>query len=128
MTLLFGTDIGTLVGDIMLSVQGGTDMVLVKTVQAPADPAAPTAAPPPTTTRHSCYGIDEQGKRKTPSGDAVEYGDFVYIYRSTLPAGVVPAVGDRIEFSKPSTGRRSFIVAAISVDPADAVYECEVRE
>ena len=121
---LFGVDVSGLVarhiGPGVLSV------VLTEPVvgaRAPGNLTGGRVALAPKT--HKARGFWEDFKGMSPPGVTVELGDRkAVILGDTLPPGVVPARGWKVEIENVSL----FIYAAIGRDPAAAVYTYQCRD
>lgn len=120
---LFGIDVAKIVGD---SFKGQLLSATLKqyTVGTPT-PGQLTGGTNPTETVYT--GIDgfvDEYNESQIDGSSVKQGDRkVVLIGESLPAGVIPSEGDRIDIESFT----DLLVVAVKRDPAAATYSCQVR-
>ena len=123
MAILFGLDIAKIVNDALAAAGGVLDGVLVRETAGERDPAKLTAPRLKTITRHNFKGFLENRSDKYRDGTLIEQGgEMASLLGASLPSGIVPEDGDRIEIE----GHSFRINSVPGRDPAAAIYECEI--
>jgi hypothetical protein len=121
-TKLFGVDIAKTVKNAMAS--GLPKARLLKESVGALDEANPTAEPAVSYRAYPCRGFEDVIEKLRPGTQVRQSGRAVLILGDTLPAGIVPEPGDRIEL----LGETLEIVGdGVTSDPARATYVCSCR-
>jgi hypothetical protein len=117
---LFGVSISGIVKDAMAD--GLPAIRLLKEQVGVVDEASPTEEPPVSYRSVPCRGFEDSSEDTRRNGTQVQQtGRLVLIIGDTLPRGVVPEPGDRIQI----LGETLEIVGeGVSSDPARATYLC----
>lgn len=120
---LFGVDIAAVIKASMAS--GLLPVRLRKRQRSALDPDDPTAEPSVSYRAYPCRGVEDEPEQTRLRGTQVDQASrFVLILADTLPRGVEPEPGDRIEI----LGLDLEIVGdGVSTDPARATYLCACR-
>lgn len=122
--ILFGIDIAKLVNDSIAAAGGVLPGILVQKINTGRTAGDLTAGQNPTQTRHSFQGFIENRSQTRRAGTLVSQGgQIISILGDSLPSGIVPEQGDRIEIE----GRTFDILEVPTRDPAAALYECVVE-
>ena len=120
--ILFGQNIAKLVNDAITAAGGVLSASLIRETQSDSDILL-TDAPASTFVRHACKGFMEN-RTDEYRGDTLvrKGGQTISILGDSLPGGIVPQAGDRIEIED-----AIFLVSGVPTrDPAAAIYECSV--
>lgn len=121
MTKLFGVDISAQIASAM----GGLllPMKLVRVTPGTRTAGDLTSGTNPSTKTYPCRGVVEDYSLRYYAEDLVQKGDRkALILGGTLPAGVVPQLGDHVVIE----GVESQVID-VRRDPAGASYELQVR-
>jgi hypothetical protein len=122
-TNLFGVDIA---GEIAKAFPTGSlpQGRLTRTIAGTRDAADPTGGARDSERVHTMRGFREALERRYLADDRVRITDAqVLIIGDSLPEGVIPGPGDRLEID----GLRGAVVALLAVDPARATFVVAVR-
>jgi len=122
-TRLFGIDIS---GAVKRAMAGGLPRAkLLKASAGARSASASTAGLPITYRQFPCRGFEDSSEETRRQGTAVhQSGRLVLLIGDTLPRGIFPSPGDRIEI----LGETLEIVGdGVATDPARAVYICATR-
>ena len=119
-TKLFGIDVAAIVKGAMA--QGLLSVRLLRETVGPLDEADPTAEPVVSYRSFPCRGVEIDSTDDRAVGTQVRQGSrLVLIIGDTLPRGVIPVPGDRIQI----LGETLEIVGdGVVTDPARATYTC----
>lgn len=119
---LFGVDIQGILKDAIGD--GFPSITVVKVTPGTRDPANPAAGVQPTRSPFGARGILDDYSDRQIDGTLVKTGDRkVLIVAGTLPSTVVPEPNDEI-----ITEGKTWKIVRTKRDPAEATYECQVRE
>ncbi len=122
MAKLFGIDIAAIVEKEIAP--GLLDATLTKVTKTTRTSGNLTGGKAASTTPFSCKGVITEFKNQYRAGTLVKAGDKkILIIRNTLPANVVPALGDVIKIEDVEYT----VAAPVSRDPADATYTIQGR-
>lgn len=117
---LFGVDIAA---EIHAAMSSGLPAVrLLKEQVGPVDEANPTAEPVASYRSVPCRGFEDNSEETRRGGTQVQQsGRLILIIGNSLPSGVVPLPGDRIQILGETL---EIIGEGVSTDPAHATYLC----
>ena len=119
MTTLAGIDIAQISYDFLLQNNMGFVLTLIQVEDGAVDPTSLTSGKAKTETRHSGYGIVEEGKKRLQNTIVEIEGAMVYIYAASLN-GIVPKINDKVEIKS-----KTWRISKVETDPADAVFSCQ---
>ena len=112
----FGVDFRQTVAAAIREAGGLDPMRLVKTTPGARNPNNPTAPTPSVEVRHDFQGVVLQEENRRPGSAVSEVRWVLLVILGTLPSGVEPAIGDKVE----DGGTEREIIEVISRDPAGA--------
>lgn len=121
--VLFALNIAQIVDNALQAAGGVGTGVLIKRTNTGRTPGNLTGGQNPTDTSHPFNGFLDNRSEVRRNGTLVSAGgQFVSILGASLPSGITPAQGDRIEIES-----TTFEVLEVPTrDPAAAIYECLV--
>lgn len=118
---LFGIDIAGIVRD---AIGPGLPALTLVKVSKGARPVDPTIGLVSTETRYPGKGIVDTYSDGLVDGTRVKLGDRrVLLIAKSLPLGIFPVPDDLIEAEGDT-----WTIVQVSRDPAEATYDCQVRE
>lgn len=118
---IFGRDLGNEAYQIARMSNAGYVMTFIKVMQGVINMASPSQGAPLQETPYPCFGVITTTLDRFQGTLVENVSAVANVFRASLPAGIVPAVNDRL-----TDRTTTYTVAAVSTDEAEAVYRLQL--